>query len=577
MFKETLRIFHRNPVTSTITLILIVMASLGQVVSLGSLYPILQLLTAGNDGVRTANGSIFGKMLAYIGWEVTLGNLLLLFLLLGISYSILNLAAEAYHGLHLRKVEVALRTELFEAVVSSNWEYASRLRHGEIINIIFREVREYELTVKFAFYTAGSFLQFLFLISYAAYLNWQLTVFGMCVTGAGTLALIPILRYTNTLSKETPQIANQMSNWLIAGLRALKTAKALSLERFLIRTVQPSFRRFASNYFQLNVLVTSQYAVMELVAFVAISSMIYVGLIVLRIPHAELFIILVLLFRALPQVRWGVDNYHRALTSFPSLQLVRRYLAQSQAARTKEGHLPISPKWQTIVFQNVTFRFNEPRAADPILEHFNAQIHRGEFCAVLGPSGSGKTTLLDLLLGLLRPESGEILVDDVSLRDADPGSWHSQLAYLGQESFIMAGTLRSNLLWGSDIAHGDDELLAALKAVRLDTLVEDETKLLERDVSENGSNLSGGEKQRLALARLFLRQPALIVLDEPTTGLDVETERFIFSAIQRFSTNVTLVVVTHREELTRGADQIIRFSTQGAIESKAHLASAEVQ
>ena len=577
MFKETLRIFHRNPVTSTITVILIVMASLGQVVSLGSLYPILQLLTAGNDGVRTANGSIFGKMLAYIGWEVTLGNLLLLFLLLGISYSILNLAAEAYHGLHLRKVEVALRTELFEAVVSSNWEYASRLRHGEIINIIFREVREYELTVKFAFYTAGSFLQFSFLISYAAYLNWQLTVFGMCVTGAGTLALIPILRYTNTLSKETPQIANQMSNWLIAGLRALKTAKALSLERFLIRTVQPSFRRFASNYFQLNVLVTSQYAVMELVAFVAISSMIYVGLIVLQIPHAELFIILVLLFRALPQVRWGVDNYHRALTSFPSLQLVRRYLAQSQAARAKEGHLPISPKWQRIVFQNVTFRFNEPPAADPILEHFNAQIQRGEFCAVLGPSGSGKTTLLDLLLGLLRPESGEILVDNVSLRDADPGSWHSQLAYLGQESFIMAGTLRSNLLWGSDIAHGDDELLAALKAVRLDTLVEDETKLLERDVSENGSNLSGGEKQRLALARLFLRQPALIVLDEPTTGLDVETERFIFSAIQRFSTNVTLVVVTHREELTRGADQIIRFLPQGAIESKAHLASAEVQ
>jgi len=577
MFKETLRIFRRNAVTSTITVLLIVTASLGQVVSLGSLYPILQLLTAGNDGVQTAGGSIFGKMLAYIGWEVTLGNFLLLFLLLGIFYSILNLAAEAYHGLHLRKLEVALRTELFEAVVSSNWEYASRLRHGEIINIISREVREYELTVKYAFYTAGSFLQFSFLISYAAYLNWQLTVFGMCVAGAGTLALIPILRYTNTLSKETPQIANQMSNWLIAGLRALKTAKALSLERFLIQTVQPSFRRFAYNYFQLNVLVTSQYAVMELVAFVAISSMIYVGLIVLRIPHAELFIILVLLFRALPQVRWGVDNYHRALTSFPSLQLVRRYLAQSQAARTKEGHLPISPKWQTIVFQNVTFRFNEPPAADPILEHFNAQIHRGEFCAVLGPSGSGKTTLLDLLLGLLRPESGEILVDNVSLRDADPGSWHSQLAYLGQESFIMAGTLRSNLLWGSDIAHGDEELLAALKAVRLDTLVEDETKLLERDVSENGSNLSGGEKQRLALARLFLRQPALIVLDEPTTGLDVETERFIFSAIQRFSTNVTLVVVTHREELTRGADQIIRFSTQGAIESKAHLASAEVQ
>ena len=82
-------------------------------------------------------------------------------------------------------------------------------------------------------------------------------------------------------------------------------------------------------------------------------------------------------------------------------------------------------------------------------------------------------------------------------------------------------------------------------------------------MTENGNNLSGGEKQRLALARLFLRKPSLIVLDEPTTGLDSETERLIFSAIQQFSRNVTLVVVTHREELAREADYIVRISTEG--------------
>src|SRR5438128_228566 len=143
MFKETLRIFRRNPVTSAIAVLLIVTASLGQVVSLGSLYPILQLLTTGDDGIQAARGGFFGKVLAYIGRDVTLGNLLLLFLILGISYSILNLVAEAYHGLHLRNLEVAVRAELFEAVVSSDWKYASRLRHGEIINIIAREAREY--------------------------------------------------------------------------------------------------------------------------------------------------------------------------------------------------------------------------------------------------------------------------------------------------------------------------------------------------------------------------------------------------------------------------------------------------
>src|SRR2546422_8890793 len=355
MFRESLQIFRRNPVTSSIAVLLIVTASLGQVVSLGSLYPILQLLTADDGGVQAIRAGVFGKVLAYIGADVTLGNLLLLFLILGVSYSILNVLAEAYQGLHLRDLEVAVRTELLAAIVSSDWDYASRLRHGEVLNIIAREAQQYQLTVKYAFYTVGSFLQFLSLLFYAAYLNWQLTLFGISLCGIGALAITPILRYTNRLSKESPQIAGQMSNRIIAALRTLKTAKALSLERFLIRTVQPSFRLGASNYFQLNMLVAGQYAVMEMVAFVAISSMLYVGLLVLRIPRAELFILLVVLFRALPQVRAGVDNYHRAFASLPSLQLVRQHLTHARDACTKRGELRIIPEWQAIVFQGVTF------------------------------------------------------------------------------------------------------------------------------------------------------------------------------------------------------------------------------
>jgi ATP-binding cassette subfamily C protein CydD len=111
--------------------------------------------------------------------------------------------------------------------------------------------------------------------------------------------------------------------------------------------------------------------------------------------------------------------------------------------------------------------------------------------------------------------------------------------------------------------------------VRLDGLAESDSELLGREISENGSNLSGGERQRLALARLFLRQPTLIVLDEPTTGLDSETERTIFSAIRWFSRSVTLIVVTHREELARDADHIIRLSPEGVtVESQKTESSA---
>src|SRR6266850_10925 len=572
MIKESFQIFRRNPLASTGAVFLIIAASMGQVLSLGSLYPILQILTGGDNSIQAIRKTAFGTLLNYVGAEVTLVNLLLVFLVVGAAYSCVNLLAEAFQGVHLRNLEVAVRTELFEAIVSSDWQYGRKLRHGEIVNIITREAQQYKLMVKYAFYTVGSLLQFLALLSYAAYLNWRLTSFGTLLFGIGSLVLIPILRYTNQLGKASPHIANQMSNRLIAALRSLKTAKALSLESFLSRTVQPSFRNMASNYFQQGLLVFGQYAITELVAFVAISSMLYVGLLILRVPQAELFILLVLLFRALPQVRAGIDNYHRALASLPSLQLIRQHLSQARAASTRPGGIRISPEWSVITFRGVSFQFDDSAV---IVESLNTQVHRGEFWAILGPSGAGKTTVLDLLLGLLQPRDGEILIDKVRLSEVDLRSWHSQLAYLGQESFVFAGTLRSNLLWGSDIQYKDADLVAALRAVRLDGLAERESELLEREISENGSNLSGGERQRLALARLFLRQPTLIVLDEPTTGLDSETERTIFSAIRWFSRSVTLIVVTHREELARDADHIIRLSPEGVtVESQNTESSA---
>lgn len=560
MLRESFQIFLRNPLVSLLVVFLVLAASVGQVVSLGSLYPILQIVTGDPATTEAMRATAFGRVLGYVGADISLANLLLLFLVVGTGYSVLNLFAEAFQGLHLRNLEVAIRLELFEAMVYSDWQYARALPHGEAVNIIAREAQQYRLMVKYALYTVSSFIQFLALFSFAAYLNWKLTLLGMTIFAVGSLALIPILKHTNILGKQSPHIANQMSNRLVAALRSLKTAKALSLESFLVRTVRPSFQLMASNYFQQNVLVSAQYAITELVAFVAISSILYAGLAVMGIPHAELFILLLLLFRALPQVRAGIDNYHRAYASLPSLEIIRGHLSKARGARTPTGRIPITSGWERITLRNVSFRFDDSPA---IVDGLNTQIHRGDFWAILGPSGVGKTTVLDLLLGLFRPQNGEIFIDEIALRDADLETWHSQLAYLGQESFVVAGTLRSNLLWGNDASYDDAELIAALRAVRLDGLSSNESELLEREITENGSNLSGGEKQRLALARLFLRRPTLMILDEPTTGLDVETERMIFAAIQEFCRNTTLIMVTHRTELALAADNIIRLTPEG--------------
>jgi ABC-type multidrug transport system fused ATPase/permease subunit len=267
-------------------------------------------------------------------------------------------------------------------------------------------------------------------------------------------------------------------------------------------------------------------------------------------PQAELFIVLLLCFRALPQVRVGVDNYHKGASYFASVEAVKRHLTAASRARERHGDTPVSRNWQLLECRNVSFSYDG--GAD-ILHDFSASIRRSEFWAILGPSGSGKTTALDLILGLLKPVSGSVRIDGSELETLDLATWHQQIAYLGQEPFAFAGTLRENLQWGADEPLTDLSLSDALRAARLG-------HSLDKEVGESGSELSGGEKQRLALARLFLRQPTLLILDEPTAALDRDTEKDILESISTLFQDTTMVLVTHREELTHDADHIVRFS-----------------
>lgn len=560
LLRESLAIFKRNPATSTFIVLLITAASVGQVVSLGSLYPILQSLVTDelSDGYRVSG--FFVSVLNSIGVAPNLQNLLLLFIVLGIGYSTLNWFADAVQGAYLRNFEIAIRRDLLESAVGANWIYARTLRHGEFINVVTREAGQYKFVVKFSLYTFGCFLQFAALFGYALYLNWQVTVLGVLIFAAGSMVLIPLLKSANRLGRQSTDIANNMSNRLVAALHSLKTVKALSLEKSLVRTLQPSFEFSSSNYFRQNLLSSGQWAITEVIAFTAISSMLFIGLTTLRISKAELFIILLLLFRALPQVRSAIDNYHRAYGYLPSMEIVRRHMARASSASNQHYGMPVSGDWKQIEFQKVSFAYED---GGQIINDLSFGLHRGEFWAVVGPTGSGKTTLLDILLGLLQPRKGAVKIDGVPLNDIDLVSWHVQVSYLGQEAYVFAGTLRDNLVWGSEREFKDSELLSALQIVKLDGMATHDVEVLDIDVGENGCNLSGGEKQRLALARLFLRHAPLMILDEPTTGLDASTEREIFNSISTYFQDTTLIMVTHREELTHNADRIIRFTPEG--------------
>jgi ATP-binding cassette subfamily C protein len=176
--------------------------------------------------------------------------------------------------------------------------------------------------------------------------------------------------------------------------------------------------------------------------------------------------------------------------------------------------------------------------------------------AILGVSGAGKTTLLDLLSGLLVPDRGEIRVDGVLLAQL-PG-WRKGIACIPQETHIQGGTVRDNLAWGND-ALGEDAMWLALEQAALGDLVRRLPQGLDTEVGERGVRLSGGEKQRLALARALLRRPQLLILDEAASALDADNHRLVMDTVRTLHGSMTVLVVTHRhDELVGLIDGVVR-------------------
>jgi thiol reductant ABC exporter CydD subunit len=200
-----------------------------------------------------------------------------------------------------------------------------------------------------------------------------------------------------------------------------------------------------------------------------------------------------------------------------------------------------------------------PGRDEPALDRLSLRIEPGETLAVTGRSGSGKSTLLSVLLRFTEPVGGSVRVGDSELADLAPDAWRGRLSWLPQRPTLFAGSIAENLRLARPQAT-DRELWQALTQARLNELIAARPDGLDARIGEGGAGLSAGERQRLALARVFLRDTPLVLLDEPTAGLDFATEREVLAAIQQLIRGRTVILVAHRPALVALADRVVDLS-----------------
>ena len=209
--------------------------------------------------------------------------------------------------------------------------------------------------------------------------------------------------------------------------------------------------------------------------------------------------------------------------------------------------------------RSAVFRYGDDMSP-PALTVRDLQIHPGEKIALLGKNGAGKSTLLQALSGLLEPASGEILLDNMALHQIDPADLRRDVGLLTQSARLFHGTLRDNIMLSAPQA-SQDEILAALSMVGADDFIRKLPKGLEHPVHEGGLGLSGGQKQAILLARLLIRQPSVVLLDEPTAAMDETTERHFIRQFLSWSGDKTVIIATHRMRVLELVERLIVVET----------------
>lgn len=232
----------------------------------------------------------------------------------------------------------------------------------------------------------------------------------------------------------------------------------------------------------------------------------------------------------------------------------------------KENAVVLENVRGVIDFNDVTFAYEE---GVNILEHFDLHVKQGETIALVGPTGAGKTTIINMLTRFYDVQAGSVTIDGVDVRDASLFSLRREVGVLMQDPFIFKGTVLDNIRYGKWDAT-DEECIAAAKLIFADKFIQRLNGGYQHVLEERGSGLSAGEKQLISFARIVLKNPSVIILDEATSAIDTETEIFIKEALDILIKNKTAFIVAHRLSTIRNSDRILYISNKGIAEQGTH-------
>lgn len=450
------------------------------------------------------------------------------------------------------KVGHRIRSRLFEQLMTVSFRFIEKCSSGRLMNALSTE------TWRATDALSGLFRILIGVCSIAVYftllmlISWKLTLLVTAIMVVISVIVRLLTRQTQSLGEKVTRHNTELTNRMVEGIDGMKVIRAFVRESYEQKRFAQTSRRLTNLIVRLTMLHGTISPVYQVLTAALLLAVLLTNIHSPERIHSILIFIFIL-YRLQPRIIAldGARNRIVFLTS--AVEEINSLLAETRKS-LPNGTIPFKELKKGIFFNKLTFKYNSEEK--PALQKISVSIPVGKTTALVGHSGAGKSTLIKLLLRFYDASEGNIYVDDYPMKSLESESWRKTIALVSQDVYVFNASIQDNIAYGR-LDADSEEIIAAARIADAHEFICQLPHGYDTKVGDRGIRLSGGQLQRITLARAIVRKPGIIILDEATNALDSISEQLIQEALEKLSLDCTVIVIAHRLSTIENANQII--------------------
>ncbi len=467
------------------------------------------------------------------------------------------------------EISEEIRNTLFSKIHKIKINFIEKISAGDITYRLTEDAdRLSEVIYKTIQDSLPCTLQLLAVILYMIYLDWSLTLSTFILA---PLIIISVNKFGEKVlfaSENSQETTSELASLIGESINGITTIRAYARESWIKKRFKAQLKVYKRAKFKTLKLLALQHPIVGFIEAFGILAILALGALRINLgllnseEFSSFFAAILMLIDPISHLTTNFNDFKQAQASFKRLEKINQQPIESDYQNSED----INIMYGKIEFKDVSFSYLKDIK---VLQGINLKISRGEIIAFVGASGSGKTTMLSLILKFIKPDKGDIYIDDKNISNLNAKSIRSKIAIVQQQPFLFSGTIKDAIKMGR--LFNDEEIIESAKIANAHEFINKLPDKYNTLITERNFNFSGGQIQRIAIARAILGNPIILLLDEATSALDADSEAEVQKGLNQAMKNRTVVIIAHRLSTTQDAKRIVVFNNGEIVDTGTHF------